>query len=189
MNETRHYCRNPRCRSKLAAPVENIRLAFCTRTCHSVFYRQRCMACEQPMERKNVSQRLCGRRKCRAEFEALKQHAILGRYWDSPEGKADARKPINTGTFSPVSSGPRWRQLAGPAMTAEQLRLATVGAADVLRSNRTANRRLRNPTTLIGPGDAPLNLIGGYRFPNAKAVEVVPASECAEVAPRRLVAG
>jgi hypothetical protein len=95
---------------------------------------------------------------------------MLGRYWDSPNGKADARNPINTGFETPVEPAPAYRIVAGPALAAEQLRLATVGAADALRTNRTANRRLRNPTTLIGPGDAPLNLIGGYRFPNAKAL-------------------
>ena len=39
----RHYCRNPRCRSKLKQPVENPRRAFCTRGCHSSFYHSRCL--------------------------------------------------------------------------------------------------------------------------------------------------
>jgi hypothetical protein len=35
--KTRHHCRNPRCRSKLPAPVESVRKAFCCRGCHSAF--------------------------------------------------------------------------------------------------------------------------------------------------------
>jgi len=35
----RHYCRNPRCRSKLPDPVENTREAFCCRGCYRQFYR------------------------------------------------------------------------------------------------------------------------------------------------------
>ena len=56
----RHYCGNPRCRSKLKAPVENMREAFCVRGCHTQYYRKRCIVCEQPMERKRESQQLQG---------------------------------------------------------------------------------------------------------------------------------
>ena len=40
----RVYCRNPKCRSKLKAPTDNYREAFCTRGCHSSFYLHRCLA-------------------------------------------------------------------------------------------------------------------------------------------------
>ena len=76
----RHYCRNPRCGSKLKAPVENVREAFCARGCHTQYYRKRCIACEQPMERKRDSQQLCERRKCKSQFAALKAGFLLGRY-------------------------------------------------------------------------------------------------------------
>jgi hypothetical protein len=48
----RHYCRNPRCRMKLQAPVENEHRAFCCRGCFESFYRSRCLVCEEPMRRK-----------------------------------------------------------------------------------------------------------------------------------------
>jgi hypothetical protein len=48
--EARHYCRNPKCRSKLPSPVTNLREAFCCRGCHTAFYRTRCRACEGPIE-------------------------------------------------------------------------------------------------------------------------------------------
>ena len=79
----RHYCRNPRCRSKLKAPVENGREAFCARGCHTQYYRKRCIACEQQMERKRESQQLCGRRKCKSQFAALKAGSLVGRYHPS----------------------------------------------------------------------------------------------------------
>src|SRR6516225_1896358 len=42
----RHYCRNPRCRSKLPSPASDPHKAFCTRGCHSSFYLKRCLVCE-----------------------------------------------------------------------------------------------------------------------------------------------
>ena len=48
--ELRHYCRNPRCRTKLAAPVSNPRDAFCCRGCFDSFYLHRCAVCEGPIE-------------------------------------------------------------------------------------------------------------------------------------------
>jgi hypothetical protein len=137
------------------------------------------MACEQPMERKTENQRLCGRRKCRLEFAALQRHGMLGRWGSSPDGKADERKSITTGFSEPVSSGPRWRQIAGPALSPEQLRLATVGAAS---SNWVPPKPTPGNSALIGPTDAPLNLIGGHRFANAKVAKVLPTSAIPEAA-------
>jgi len=65
----RHRCRNPRCRMKLPAPVENEHHAFCTSGCHASFYRSRCLVCEEPMRRKNERQRFgSGHRACQAEY-------------------------------------------------------------------------------------------------------------------------
>jgi hypothetical protein len=66
----RHYCRNPRCRSKLPAPVANLRDAFCTKGCHKSFYLHRCLVCEGPLERKAEHQIVCGKRKCRNALRA-----------------------------------------------------------------------------------------------------------------------
>src|SRR6266487_2171733 len=65
----RHGCRNPHCRMKLPAPVENEHHAFCTSGCHASFYRSRCLVCEEPMRRKNERQRFgSGHRTCQAEY-------------------------------------------------------------------------------------------------------------------------
>src|SRR5215471_18245441 len=73
----RHYCRNPRCRSKLASPVSNPREAFCTRGCYSSFYLHRCVACERPIERKRADQKVCRKPKCRS---ALRDRSAFSRY-------------------------------------------------------------------------------------------------------------
>jgi hypothetical protein len=54
--EERHYCRNPRCRSKLKQSVADPRDAFCARGCHASFYRHRCLVCEGKMARKTENQ-------------------------------------------------------------------------------------------------------------------------------------
>jgi len=65
----RHRCRNPRCRLKLPAPVENEHHAFCTPGCHAQFYRSRCLVCEDPMRRKREGQRIkSGHKKCEVEY-------------------------------------------------------------------------------------------------------------------------
>jgi len=64
----RHYCRNPRCRSKLKQPVENPRRAFCTRGCHSSFYHSRCLVCERPFARRTSRQEICKKGTCRSAF-------------------------------------------------------------------------------------------------------------------------
>src|SRR5262249_660594 len=67
--ELRHYCRNPRCRSKLPAPVENEHHGFCTPGCHTSFYRSRCQVCEEPIRRKNERQRFgSGHKTCQNEY-------------------------------------------------------------------------------------------------------------------------
>jgi hypothetical protein len=47
----RHRCRNPRCRMKLPAPVENLHHAFCCRGCYGGFYRSRCLVCERDLRK------------------------------------------------------------------------------------------------------------------------------------------
>ena len=155
----RHYCRNPRCRSKLSDPVENPREAFCCRGCYRQFYRSRCLMCERTMERKTGNQRLCGRRKCKNAFRASDW---LGRYFEGSRGVGradvilDARNPIKPGTSSPLEPGIRWH-LWGPKLTDQQIHLATLGWKPERRK----------------PGKSiPVNIIGGYRFPGAPAIKL-----------------
>lgn len=96
--QVRHYCRNPKCRSKLPAPVANEREAFCVRGCHSGFYRRRCLVCEREMERKAENQLICRRRKCRA---ALRAGSLdLGRYHIASAVTGPLKNPIKPGSKS-----------------------------------------------------------------------------------------
>ena len=183
----RHMCRNPRCRSRLPTPVSNPREAFCARGCHSSFYRKRCVACEQPMERKRESQQLCGRRKCEGQFKTLKAHMMLGRHHPStptenagpvndPDAAVDASgNPIKPSTFLPLKTDRAWRLVAGPEISHPQLRLAAAVANAVERSNRTTNRqhwRAAGTAALIQRDTMPVNIVGGYKFPNAPQIEL-----------------
>jgi hypothetical protein len=88
----RHYCRNPRCRSKLPAPVENHHHAFCTRGCHSSFFRSRCLVCEAPMQRKREGQRFkSGHKTCEQEYRRFPRAFD---YLAAPDGQSPAFSEI-----------------------------------------------------------------------------------------------
>ena len=119
----RQMCRNPRCRSRLPAPVSNPREAFCARGCHAQYYRKRCIACEQPMERKRESQQLCKRRKCKSQFVVLKAGFLLGHYHPSSHALDASKNATKSGTLSRPKADRPWRHpiaarrtsTAGPA--------------------------------------------------------------------------
>jgi hypothetical protein len=119
----RHFCRNPKCRSKLPTPVSNSREAFCARGCHTSFFRKRCLVCEQPMERKTEHQLVCGKRACR---NALQGGQSFGRYHASSSGVSPSKKPANTGEKSGVAHGRPWHIVARTVLNPDQLRAAAV---------------------------------------------------------------
>jgi hypothetical protein len=170
--ELRTLCRNPRCRSKLPAPVENPRSAFCVRGCYRQFYRSRCLVCERPMERKTERKQLCGRPRCKSEFRALQQREMLGSYLHPTSAPNAAGNPIKQGTSAPLDPAGRYRIVAGPVLSDRQLQLATVGAAPVLAQNRRTNARFWDEAALVKRGTPPVNLIGGYRFPGAPRIQL-----------------
>ena len=64
----RKFCRYQNCRMKLPEPTTNLKEAFCTPGCKASFYRTRCIACEEPMERRSPSQKMC--KACREAIQA-----------------------------------------------------------------------------------------------------------------------
>jgi hypothetical protein len=69
---------------------------------------------------------------------------------------------------SMASEGPVWRVIAGSQLSPTALRLATLPLDPATEARvRRANARVWDEAAIIGPKDAPINLIGGYRFPNA----------------------
>jgi hypothetical protein len=97
---------------------------------------------------------------------------MLGSYLRSTSAPNASRNPIKQGVCEPVRPGPRYRIVAGPALSDRQLQLATVGAAAVLAQNRRTNTRFWDDAALIKRNTPPVNIIGGYRFPRAKKISL-----------------
>jgi hypothetical protein len=185
-----------RCGSKLAEPQSNPRSAFCCRGCHRNFYEAHCMACETRMQRTGAYQRLCGRRRCKAEYAALKRHGMLGKFMaeSAPqtgfwgEVPSDDSLASETPIFEGLPAAPTpdrgYRIVAGPLSEAD-LRLATIGAAAVIKQSERTNRALRNeaPGAKFKRSHAPLNLIGGYKFANVPEIDGVGAKHPADAVP------
>jgi hypothetical protein len=83
--------------------------------------------------------------------------------------------------FLPVFAGGRWVSVAGPEVSESAFHCATLPldpelAAHLARSRKAAiaerDRRSPPPSSLIGPHDAPGNILGGYRFPSAPKVNL-----------------
>jgi len=132
----RHYCRNPRCRSKLPTPVESEHHAFCTRGCVESFYRSRCRVCERrldidPMTGAKLSannRRYCGR-KCRLK----------------------ARDPLRSAPDSlPRRVGSRSAHFTGLEMALEANRARIRAPAHVIDTEMWAGRKWQPATSSDG---------------------------------------
>ncbi len=168
-SETRHYCRNPRCRSKLSAPVSNPREAFCTRGCHAGFYRNRCLVCEGQIERRAANQKICRKAKCR---NALRQGSGFGRFFELSQTPSAAKRMQEVPDFidpkQPLKADRPWRIVAGPELSSASFRVATLplDRATAVRAERDVAalrehiRRL-SAKAHIQPHHAPINVLGG----------------------------
>jgi hypothetical protein len=104
--EVRHYCRNPKCRSKLKAPIANIREAFCIRGCRERFYRLRCYVCEEKKPGR-LDAHTCGRRKCKNAIRSLKRPE------DTSRVEIGVGNPIKSGLPEADKYGRAWKVVAG----------------------------------------------------------------------------
>jgi hypothetical protein len=151
----RHYCRNPRCRVRLATPIDNPRRAFCCRGCHEAFFARRCIVCEAALRAGPANRRTCRRSKCRAAYRRYRESYQWSRSDERP-----SRKPQNTGAETRLKS---W----GPELSPTELRLATLPLDPAIAAHlRRADRALWQARSLTAGGV--VNLIGGYRWPGAR---------------------
>ena len=122
----RHYCRNPRCRSKLPSPVSNPREAFCTRGCHSSCYLKRCLVCENDKPAGSTARRkLCRRPKCEGRYRKNSAHySFLGA--DTTSAANVPRSAQSTGIKSAGFDDRPWYIVAGPKITAAIYHCATL---------------------------------------------------------------
>jgi hypothetical protein len=174
--ETRHYCRNPRCRSKLPAPVASAREAFCVRGCFNSFYLHRCLVCEGAIEQPKRGRRLiCKRAKCR---NALQGGLSLGRYHHAQSAKLISESADSIGVKEPAKADIQpWRIVAGPEPSPSSFHCAVVGATEAA-INRTNARHWREHNAKaeercsIKHHHPPVNVVGGYRFPGAPSIDL-----------------
>ena len=179
-DEVRHYCRNPRCRSKLPAPVSNPREAFCTRGCHNSFYRHRCLICERPIEQPKRGRRLiCKKAKCRG---ALRSNSYLGSYHTSFAAKSISNKADFIDAKEPLKPHRPRRIVAGPALSPSALHSATIGGDETVEAiNRTNFKHWRaadaksDEKTTIKRHHPPVNVLGGYKHSGAPVVDPAPS--------------
>ena len=122
----RHYCRNPRCRSKLPSPACDPHKAFCTPGCHSSFYLKRCLVCENDKPAGSTARRkLCRRPKCEGRYRKNSAHySFLGA--DTTSAANASRNPIKSGIKSADFDARPWRIVAGPKITAGVYHCATL---------------------------------------------------------------
>jgi hypothetical protein len=179
--EMRKMCRNPRCRSKLPAPVSNEREAFCVRGCYSGFYLHRCRVCEEalPKTSKGRPRLICKKAKCRNAWNAGEG---FGKYADSAERYPVSRNPeksagnaANAGGFERGKPARGWRIVAGAELSPTSFRFATLPLDDatadrVSRVNRGYWKeacRAAEERTVLKRHHPPVNILGGYKFPDA----------------------
>jgi hypothetical protein len=183
--QLRHRCRNPRCRSKLPAPVENLYAAFCTLGCWNQFHRQRCVVCERLFRRATENQLTCGRRKCRLELRrqtALYLPFQAGGTLPTLDVNAPHGSAHSTGLKTRLTGDRPWRIVAGPALPEINLqiplepeviaRLVRVHA-DYLEYERKRHWHTARAAQ-IKRRHPPVNVLGGFRFPDVPAVELGP---------------
>jgi hypothetical protein len=165
------FCRNPKCRSKLKAPVSNPREAFCARGCHTSFYLRRCLVCEGPLQRRNKTQRVCRKSRCRSGWRA---RAGFGRYSPSNSVSLASKTLDFIDSRQPLKPDRTWRQVTGPKLTPSELHCGLVGAKEAAEANRKnrAYSREHSAKALIQPHHPPVNILGGYKFPNAPDVKL-----------------
>ena len=75
----------------------------------------------------------------------------------------------------PLKPDRAWRQIPGPKLTPSQLHCGLVGAKEAVAEAHQKNRphwRKYNAKGLISTSPPSINIVGGYKFPNAPDVQL-----------------
>jgi hypothetical protein len=178
LSNPRSFCRNPLCKQQLPELVETDQQAFCRRGCRESFYRHRCLVCEKSLA--HEKQKTCSRR-CRAEYRR------------SPHRFQQAKRPVSSSVNLkrevPYSSGFLVRATGaarGVATTVNLIQEVPIPRASkwhpaatdwnplaAANCSNAAIVKAAGATAIFQRNVPPLNLIGGYRFKGAPAVELV----------------
>lgn len=179
----RRRCRNVRCGAKLAHPTDNSRRAFCCSGCFESYHRSCCVVCGRPFRRQAEHQRFC-RPKCRVEFS---RHPEKFSYPTQPSAslRGPSVSPAKSPTFSPTKAGRPFHVVAGPDLSPRALQAAAIPlepelVARLARAHAPFEEYLRKAQraasrkALIKRRHPPVNIVGGYRFPDAPAIDLSP---------------
>jgi hypothetical protein len=184
-NDLRHFCRFPKCRSKLPKPVSSALDAFCTVGCIRGFYRGHCRVCKRGFERKTERAKTCGRRECQTAFRRDPIRFSGSRYGDAPVVVNPSKKPIKPGVKIVPLEGPTvWQTIAGPTPSKVNLhipldpdliaRLARYPAHVLMVELDAKARRRAARTAVFKRRTPPVNILGGFSFPGAPEIDFDP---------------
>jgi hypothetical protein len=171
-SSTHHRCRHRHCKQWLKPPATDPRDAFCCARCCEAFYRLHCRVCERPIVGRNSRRQVCDRPKCQGQFQRHRGLFFGTLYPDGPVSakleKSSANSTAKSTIKSDLPSALAWRRIAGPELPKINLCIPLDGAfaARIARINNAHWNR----TALIGPTVAPVNILGGYRFPGAPEI-------------------
>jgi hypothetical protein len=171
-------CRNQRCRSKLPVPTASEHKAFCTPYCYSQFYNWRCKVCENPIQRgrrRRVPDH-CHDHRCR---KAFRRYPEAFGYHPSGVCNLEQRSAHFTGLKSAHKSDRASAsvQIAGPPIDPINLMIPRdpVFAARLARMHGQLLEKVRRGAekkALLKPHHPPVNIVGGYRFPNSHEIDL-----------------
>jgi hypothetical protein len=168
----RARCRNARCGDKLRSPTESPRDAFCCQRCEEAFYRNHCRVCEGQTAGKTRRRIVCWRATCRYQFKRHPELFYGSRYPYSRvahnEGKTSTKTIPKIATFP----GRPLRITAGPEVPPE-INLRIPAEAPTSKANRAFSEHQRRAAAGAFQRDTPpFNIVGGYQFPNAPAIDL-----------------
>ena len=107
--------------------------------------------------------------------QRLAGQSWFGRYPPSTVVSLASKTPNSIGSKWPPKPDRAWRQVAGPKLTTSQLKCALVGATETIAEAHQKNRpywRKPFPKALIQSHHPPVNILGGYKFPDAPDVKL-----------------
>jgi hypothetical protein len=182
----RHRCRNTHCGCKLPVPTDNPRNAFCTRTCFTVYFRNRCLVCERSFKRIRDGQMVCERRPCKNALQSDREH-FFGKWARVPANVLECgENPTKPGVKTRSKPDRPYRKITGPDLSPTAFRFATLpfdllpstskAYAELLDDRRKAKRRAQRHA-LLKYQHPPVNVLGGYVFPGAPTVDLSPTGE------------
>jgi hypothetical protein len=110
----------------------------------------------------------------------------IGRYLPSAGAGITPKTTDFVESKQPKEADRGWRIIAGPPLTAAQLYCALVGACEAIEATGRTNARYWREAnaaaeahSLIKRDSAPVNVTGGYRFPDAPTVHLSPTTPAA----------